>query len=168
VGDRRRALRHAAALRRARADGAEFVAAVADRVAGGGVCVCALDTELLGHWWYEGPVWLRAVLEHARRAGLRLTTLDDALARHEPRPLPDAARGPHATSWGAGEDLRTWSGPRAAAFAWRAFLHDRALAGDYPEQRAAGHAEALQAALDGAGEADSALRGLAPRLDGWS
>ena len=56
------------------------------RVADGGVCVCALDTELLGHWWYEGVDWLRAVLAEAARQGLPLTTLDDALERHEPGP----------------------------------------------------------------------------------
>jgi 1,4-alpha-glucan branching enzyme len=188
---------HVAALRQARADAAEFVAAVAERVAGGGVSVCALDTELLGHWWYEGPAWLRAVLAEARRVGLRLTRLDEALSRHEPRPLPEAARAAHPTSWGTGGDLRTWSGPRVARFARRArgaelalalssgaprpralrellalqssdwaFLHDRELAGDYPEQRAAGHAAALREALaDRAGS--PALRSLAPWLEGW-
>jgi 1,4-alpha-glucan branching enzyme len=199
---------HERALAQARADGAEFVAAVRERVAGGGVCVCALDTELLGHWWYEGPTWLQAVIEQAKRQGLRLTTLDDALSRHVPRPLPEEARSPHATSWGLGEDLRTWSGPRVAAFAWRArraermlasrrgrpperalrellalqasdwaFLHDRELAGEYPEERAAAHARALERALDGGGGGgdggggggggEPALRGLAPWLDGW-
>ena len=29
--------------------------------------VCALDTELLGHWWYEGPQWLDAWIEEAER-----------------------------------------------------------------------------------------------------
>ena len=44
----------------------DFVARVSGRVADGGVCVCALDTELLGHWWYEGVHWLSAVVEQAR------------------------------------------------------------------------------------------------------
>jgi 1,4-alpha-glucan branching enzyme len=188
---------HEAALAQARADAGEFVTAVRARTAAGGVCVCALDTELLGHWWYEGPVWLRAVLQEAGRQGLPLTTLDRALERHEPRPLPEPARAPHATSWGAGEDLRTWSGPRVAPFAWRAraaelglvsrrgrpperalrellalqssdwaFLHDRELAGEYPEERAAGHAAWIDAVLAHDG-ADPALRSLTPWLDGW-
>ena len=33
----------------------------------GGVCVCALDTELLGHWWYEGVEWLAAVKQFQER-----------------------------------------------------------------------------------------------------
>ncbi len=188
---------HAAAIRQARADAAEFVAAVRERVRGGGVSVFAIDTELLGHWWYEGIQWLEAVLDEADRQGLALTTLDAARERHEPVPAP---AGLGSTSWGAGGDLRTWSGPKVAAFAWRAraaelalaaapparatdralrellalqssdwaFLADRELAGDYPEERARLHAEALAAALGQRTELPPALRGLAPWLAGWS
>ena len=53
--------------------------------------VCALDTELLGHWWYEGPVWLDAVIAEAGRRGLALATLPGSA-----RP-PRAAQAP--TSW---------------------------------------------------------------------
>src|SRR6185436_16084092 len=78
----------ARAREQARADAADFVARVRDRVAGGGLCVCALDTELLGHWWHEGPAWLGFVAEEAERQGLALVTLDDALARREPVDAP--------------------------------------------------------------------------------
>ena len=33
-----------------------------------GLLSFALDTELLGHWWYEGQEWLRAVVDEAARA----------------------------------------------------------------------------------------------------
>jgi 1,4-alpha-glucan branching enzyme len=187
----------AAAVRQAQADAAEFVAAVRERVRHGGVCVFAVDTELLGHWWYEGVQWLDAVLEEADREGLALTTLDAARDRHEPVPAP---AGLGSTSWGEGGDLRTWSGPRVAAFAWRAraaelalaaapgervgdralrellalqssdwaFLADWELAGDYPEQRAQLHADGFAAALRGPAGFAPALRGLAPWLAGWS
>ncbi|MDX6642938.1 MAG: 1,4-alpha-glucan branching enzyme [Solirubrobacteraceae bacterium] len=182
-----------AALAQVRADARDFVAAVRPRVAGGGVCVCALDTELLGHWWYEGIDWLAAVIEEAARCGLPLTTLDDALTRYAPAPAPDALE---PTSWGEAGDLRTWSGPAVAELAWRArtaelelvaaaeragaralrellalqssdwaFLAARRLAGDYPEQRSRGHAEALRRALRGGDPAlEPELRGLAPDL----
>ena len=70
VEQRRRPLRprggrRAGARARARLRGARR-----GRVAGGGLLCCALDTELLGHWWYEGPVWLAAVLDEAPRQGL--------------------------------------------------------------------------------------------------
>ena len=34
-----------------------------------GLLCCALDTELLGHWWYEGQAWLRARGRAGTRAG---------------------------------------------------------------------------------------------------
>jgi 1,4-alpha-glucan branching enzyme len=58
---------------------------------GGGLAVCALDTELLGHWWYEGLTWLGAVVEECARQELELVRLDDALERHEPAPLKDVS-----------------------------------------------------------------------------
>jgi 1,4-alpha-glucan branching enzyme len=172
----------------------DFVARVRERVQGGGVCVCALDTELLGHWWYEGVVWLRALVEEAARAGLALTTLDDALERHEPVPAPPELG---VSSWGEGGDLRTWSAPRVADFAWSArtaelnalaaavAASDRALrellalqssdwafiayrdwAGEYPRQRAREHAAALERALSGDPDLSASVRNLAPVLAG--
>ena len=70
---------------------------------GGGLVVCAIDTELLGHWWYEGVAWLAAVIEEAAAQGLALVRLDDAPALNEPRPLPAALRDEsRASSWGHG------------------------------------------------------------------
>ena len=182
---------HAAALELTRADARDFVSRVRRRVAGGGVCVCALDTELLGHWWYEGVHWLQAVLEEAGRQGLALTTLDDASERHAPVPAPARAET-SVTSWGEGRDLRTWSGPQVADLVWRArtaelallarprppsdralrellalqasdwaFLETRGLAGDYPRERADGHFRSLQAALADDGGGGPAVLGLA-------
>jgi 1,4-alpha-glucan branching enzyme len=184
----------AAARAQAEADAADFVARVRERVAGGGLCVFALDTELLGHWWYEGVTWLSAVLDESARQGLELIALDDALERYEADPVPDELG---VTSWGEGEDLRTWSGPRAAEVAWRArtaelrvlraagevgdralrellalqasdwaFLISRGGAGEYPLERFAGHFDALTAALAGV-DSDVLLRNLAPALSGW-
>jgi 1,4-alpha-glucan branching enzyme len=177
----------------AAAHAADFVGRVRERVSDGGVCVCALDTELLGHWWYEGVGWLSAVLDECARQGLGLTTLDDALERWEPVPAPPLA----VSTWGEGGDLRTWSGPAVAELAWQArtgelnllsaggrpparalrellalqssdwaFLASSGRAGDYPLERARGHAEALIGALEG-DAVDPAVRNLAPDLCGW-
>jgi 1,4-alpha-glucan branching enzyme len=188
------AYNHDAALAQAASDAADFVGRVRERVAQGGVRVCALDTELLGHWWYEGVHWLSAVLDEAAHQGLTVTTLDDALERYDPVSVTEQLP---VTSWGEGGDLRTWSGPRVADIAWRArtaeltmlrgparppdravrellalqasdwaFLVSRGGAGDYPLERLAGHVEALDAALGG-GPAEPELRNLAPVLAGW-
>ena len=156
---------HEHAMGLARAHAHDFVGRVRERLErdgpglpGGGLLVCALDTELLGHWWYEGLAWLGAVVEECARQGLPLVRLDDALERHEPAPLgtvatareaggapagegeghralaKDSAVGVAAverdgdgegwgvSTWGAGGDLSTWSGPAVAeiAFATRA------------------------------------------------
>lgn len=183
------------ARRQAAEDAHHFVAVVLDRVAGGGLCVCALDTELLGHWWYEGPIWLEHVLAEAERQGLSLTALNlEALARHTPIDM-DIGELSATTSWGTGGDLRTWSAPSVSDIAWQSrtaelhsFLHsgtpsNRALrellalqssdwsflayrdwAGDYPRQRASGHAAQLTRALKG--ETDTPhVRNLAPYLE---
>jgi len=183
---------HAAACEQAAADARDFVARVVERVSDGGVCVCALDTEFLGHWWYEGIWWLQAVIEESARQGLTLATLDDALERHPPDVAPpDMA----VSTWGEGEDLRTWSCPQVAEFAWPArtaelelgaageragerairellalqssdwaFMASRRLAGAYPLQRARAHLQGLERALAGDPGLAPELRGLAPEL----
>jgi 1,4-alpha-glucan branching enzyme len=192
----------AAAARRAAEQGREFLAAVAARLGAHaaehgrrGLLVFAIDTELLGHWWSEGPIWLGAVLEGAAGAGVRLLTVPQALAEHEPSPRPLAA-----SSWGEGKDLRTWDSPPVADLAWGArrlelrllralahglrgpaaaraarellavqssdwaFLDRRAQAGDYPYQRATGHARAALEAIDSRFDTDPRMRSLAPDL----
>ena len=172
------------------ADAAHFVARVIERTASGGLCVCALDTELLGHWWHEGVQWLEAVLGEAARQGLPLAPLDEALAAVEPAPAP--ADLP-VTTWGTPRNLWTWSGPqvadlavaarraeldvlaggrRAGARALRellalqssdwAFLVTRGWGGPYPRERVDGHLAALREAL-AAGD-DGPVRSLAPGL----
>jgi 1,4-alpha-glucan branching enzyme len=111
-----------AAFQRARVHAHEFVGRVAARaeeyraVRGlPALIVCAFDTELLGHWWYEGAAWLEAVLEESRAAGLALATLPDALDRHPPGNAPLTE-----SSWGVGKNLRTWDSPAVADLVWPA------------------------------------------------
>ncbi|HEV2998591.1 MAG TPA: 1,4-alpha-glucan branching protein domain-containing protein [Solirubrobacteraceae bacterium] len=198
---------HARALRRAREHAADFVARTLSRLRearlarphgealpGGGLVVCALDTELLGHWWYEGVSWLEYVVEECAREGLELVRLDDALARHEPATLK-AREGLVVCTWGRGGDLSTWSGAGVAemAFATRAaelrtiantggldgdalrellalqssdwaFMVSNDLAVPYARERFAGHLHALDRAL--AGEPEGAgIRNLAVHAD---
>src|SRR5439155_11034459 len=129
---------HDAALALAREHAADFVARTLARLRGaassdaplpgGGLAVCALDTELLGHWWYEGVAWLTAVVHECSRQGLELVRLDDAVQLREPVPLrcgEDCA----ASSWGKDGDLSTWSGPAVADMAFAARAAELALIG---------------------------------------
>ena len=110
-----------------------------------GLLVFAIDTELLGHWWSEGPIWLREVLDGAAAAGVRLLTVPQALAEHEPveRPL-------RTSSWGVGKSLRTWDSPPVADLAWGARRLElrllRALGGGLPGDAARRAARELLAA----------------------
>jgi 1,4-alpha-glucan branching enzyme len=112
----------AAGSRRAREDAGRFTEHLARRLAAyrdergrQGLATFAIDTELLGHWWSEGPEWLGAVVRQAPERGIRLVTLPQAAAEHrgEPRPL-------HDSTWGDGKDLRTWDSPRVADLTWAA------------------------------------------------
>ena len=112
----------AAARARAESHAGEFADAVAQRLrefrerrGKPGLVTFAIDTELLGHWWSEGPIWLGALLRSVPERGVRLLTLPEALERHEPeeRPLRES-------SWGEGRDLRTWDSPEVADLAWAA------------------------------------------------
>jgi 1,4-alpha-glucan branching enzyme len=110
----------AAAEAAARRQATEFLTAVAARLRGyaaergrRGLLVFAIDTELLGHWWSEGVIWLRQVLADAAGAGVRLLTVPRALAEHEP-----VEGGLTASTWGEGKDLRTWDSPPVADLGW--------------------------------------------------
>jgi len=184
---------HARALALTREHAADFVARTGARLRedgaglpGGGLVVCALDTELFGHWWYEGVAWLEAVVEECARQGLELVRLDDALERHEPASLEDGDEWGVST-WGQGGDLSTWSGPAVAdmAFAARAaelqiaragaragdaavrellalqasdwaFMVSRGLAVPYAHERFEGHRRELERALEAGEGADVA------------
>jgi 1,4-alpha-glucan branching enzyme len=183
--------RHAEALALAREHARDFVVRARERLRDGGLLCCALDTELLGHWWYEGQAWLAGVLEEAAAAGLELVTVSEGLERVEP-----VARELHASTWGRGKDFSTWDSPLVAEIVFTArraelrtvaaaseggaleraarellalqasdwaFQVTRELAGDYPLERVRAHADAHGAALTS--PLEPSLRNLAPVLD---
>ncbi len=185
----------ARAAAQARADAERFADRIAERLAGGGLCVVAMDTELLGDWWPEGVTWLAEALDACEARGVPVVPLDDALEDAETAPAPAALP---VTSWGTPRDLATWSAPAAGGLAWRqreaelrtlaagaappdralrellaaqasdwAFLVSRDTAGPYPRERVAGHLAALDAALADPGAQAADLRGLAPWLARW-
>jgi 1,4-alpha-glucan branching enzyme len=155
-----------AAAAAARRQAEEFLARVAERLRGfaaergrRGLLVFAIDTELLGHWWSEGVLWLEAVIAGAEAAGVRLRTAPQALAEHRPREAPL-----RRSTWGEAKDMRTWDSPAVADIAWASRRLElrllRALAEGLPRPAAARAARELLAVqasdwafLDGRGEA---------------
>jgi 1,4-alpha-glucan branching enzyme len=142
----------AAGAAAARRQAGEFLAATAERLrrykaeqGRRGLLVFAIDTELLGHWWSEGPIWLRTVLEEAEAAGVRPVTVPQALAEHEP-----VERELTASTWGEDKDFSTWDSAAVADLAWGARRLElrllRALSGGLRGDAAARAARELLAA----------------------
>ncbi len=62
------------------------------------------DTELFGHWWFEGPQFLEEILRRLPDAGIEVGTLGVSLEQHPPAEAITLLEG----SWGEGGDHRVW------------------------------------------------------------
>ncbi len=63
------------------------------------------DTELFGHWWFEGVTWLGKVLRHlASDPDVELTTASRHIAQHPPEEVLHIPE----SSWGANGTHFTW------------------------------------------------------------
>lgn len=70
-----------------------------------GVISAAYDTELFGHWWFEGVEWLKEVLRAlASSETVELTTATRIIEEHGPDRVLDLPE----SSWGAGGNHSTW------------------------------------------------------------
>ncbi len=70
-----------------------------------GIISAAYDTELFGHWWFEGVDWLKAVLRRLSQIPeIELTTAHDIVTNHP----PDRVLALPESSWGAGGGHFTW------------------------------------------------------------
>lgn len=115
----------AAAQARVAEHAADFLRRVTERVTRAAasmdrppLLVAPFDAELFGHWWFEGPSWLEAVIRGAAATGvLDLVTPGDHLARH---PLVQCAT-PAESSWGGGGAHATWLNP-ATDWLWPRLL----------------------------------------------
>lgn len=73
-----------------------------------GIIVSAYDTELFGHWWFEGIAWLKEVMRRlASSQDVELTTARAYLESHP----PDEVIALSESSWGKGGDHSTWLNP---------------------------------------------------------
>lgn len=70
-----------------------------------GLVLSSYNTELFGHWWYEGASWLGKVLRHlAQDPNVELTTASRHVVQHPPEEVLSLSEG----SWGAGGAHFTW------------------------------------------------------------
>jgi len=91
---------------------ANFVQAVRERLRNHwrrtgerGIVTAAFDTELFGHWWFEGPQWVYELLRQlATDPGLAVVTCSEYLSGSSPQPTVRLRE----SSWGDGGDHRVW------------------------------------------------------------
>ncbi len=87
---------------------AEHFAHLLQRIAAsemrGRVIVAPFDTELFGHWWFEGVDFVADVYRCLTNMDVRPVTAREHVARHPPRDVVQLSEG----SWGANGDFSMW------------------------------------------------------------
>lgn len=100
------------AFAQVRTHAAQFVQTLRERLSGHwrrtgerGIVVAAFDTELFGHWWFEGPQWVSELLRQLASAPeVTATTCSEYLSEYPPRQTVQLQE----SSWGDGGDHRVW------------------------------------------------------------
>ncbi|CAN5648212.1 1,4-alpha-glucan branching protein [soil metagenome] len=83
----------------------QLLTGYADRTGDYGIISAAYDTELFGHWWFEGVDWLKAVLRHlASNERVALTTASGIIEQYPPENVLELPE----SSWGEGGGHFTW------------------------------------------------------------
>jgi len=109
LGDKQRYVPGSAA-ERARDHASHFVSVVRGALAAANtngsdpLLAVTFDSELFGHWWFEGVDWLGFVLREMAQGGPRVATAAEYLDRDPPRQRIALQEG----SWGKGNDHSTW------------------------------------------------------------
>ncbi|HEY6350040.1 MAG TPA: 1,4-alpha-glucan branching protein domain-containing protein [Candidatus Angelobacter sp.] len=85
---------------------AEALRTYGNNVPGVPILTAPFDAELFGHWWFEGPEWLKnVVLEYARpESQVRLISCSEYLDHYAPAGSVALPEG----SWGANSDNSVW------------------------------------------------------------
>jgi len=83
----------------------DLITAFYQESGGFGIIAAAYDTELFGHWWFEGVDWLKQVLRYLSQSELvELATAGEFINKHPPQ---DVLAMPES-SWGVGGGHFTW------------------------------------------------------------
>jgi len=109
--DDKRPYRRDEALRTVERHAADFVAnrraqaaSLEGRLDREPLVVAMYDAELFGHWWFEGPEWLEAVLRRLPAQGLRAVGPGRYLDEHADGQVAE----PSSSSWGARGYYEVW------------------------------------------------------------
>lgn len=113
-----------------------------------GFIVAAYDTELFGHWWFEGVDWLKRVLTQlADSLNVELTTASDWLDAHPADKVIDLPE----SSWGHAGTHITWINPETT-WMWAAVhaaeMRMEGLVARYPDANGSTLAALNQAARE--------------------
>jgi len=103
---------HASALERVEENGRHFTSKAEDILRQyhdesdrPGILVAPYDAELFGHWWFEGPLFLKQVMKQACESdNIDLTFLSEDLDRRKPNRVISIPEG----SWGEGNHHYIW------------------------------------------------------------
>ena len=77
-----------------------------DKTGEPGLVMSSYDTELFGHWWFEGVLWLEKVLRHlASDPNIDLMTATEYIEAYPPSSVLHIPE----SSWGAGGNHFTWN-----------------------------------------------------------
>jgi 1,4-alpha-glucan branching enzyme len=98
------------AAERAREHARHFVRVVREELSsatvdgGDPLLAVTFDSELFGHWWFEGVDWLGLVLRDLSTSDVRVATAAEYLEREPPNQRVALSEG----SWGKNNDHSTW------------------------------------------------------------
>lgn len=112
---------------------AELLADYKNATGTAGVIASNYDTELFGHWWFEGVDWLKGVLRRlAADDSVDLLSATEIVEQYEPDRVAELPE----SSWGAGGNHFTWMNAETE-WMWP-IIHDaelrmEALVKDYPD-----------------------------------
>jgi len=68
------------------------------------ILIAPFDAELFGHWWYEGPIFLRNIFKHSKKHLIKLTHLREILSFSPQLQVCE----PSPSSWGQGGFHNYW------------------------------------------------------------
>ncbi|MCX7908097.1 MAG: DUF1957 domain-containing protein [Ignavibacteria bacterium] len=94
-----------------------------------GTLCTPFDTELFGHWWFEGPEFIRAVIKGLNFSPwVKMATCSEELFRVQPDLIVKLPEG----SWGVNNNHDVWSNPDTY-WTWEAIYNDEKRFGDIIE-----------------------------------